>query len=79
MRVNRYPGRCAECDGPVAARAGVLERRGRRWTVKHLACADAGAPAVDTFVLDPYGAARTFTRNRRGTCEDAPCCGCCTI
>ena len=22
---------------------------------------------------------RTFYRNRNGRCEDAPCCGCCTI
>ena len=22
---------------------------------------------------------RTFYRNRAGRCEDAPCCGCCTI
>jgi hypothetical protein len=22
---------------------------------------------------------RAYYRNKRGTCEDAPCCGCCTI
>jgi hypothetical protein len=60
----------------VARNAGrLVGKRGRRWLVEHLACADADAPAVDTFVIG----GREYTRNARGRCEDAPCCGCCSI
>jgi hypothetical protein len=33
------------------------------------------------FAVTFYGenGASTFYRNPRGRCEDAPCCGCCTI
>jgi hypothetical protein len=32
------------------------------------------------YVSDHYRiGGRDYYRNRRGTCEDAPCCGCCTI
>jgi hypothetical protein len=75
MKANRYPGTCSECFGPVAARAGVLGRKvGGRYTVRHLACADAGESAVS--VLETSSG--TYIQNRRGRCEDAPCCGCCT-
>lgn len=30
---------------------------------------------VDIFVIGD----KEYTRNARGRCEDAPCCGCCTI
>jgi hypothetical protein len=33
------------------------------------------APVSDTYTFGD----RTFYRNTRGRCEDAPCCGCCTI
>jgi hypothetical protein len=64
----------------VPAHGGVLEarklgRKVRGWVVKHLACAEAGAPAVTTIRTS----GGTFYRNSRGRCEDAPCCGCCTI
>jgi hypothetical protein len=26
-----------------------------------------------------FGDGREYYRNKRGRCEDAPCCGCCTI
>lgn len=34
---------------------------------------------VHTITLNDQGRYRTFTRNARGRCIDAPCCGCCTI
>jgi len=73
--LNRYAGTCEHCNGPVAAKAGTLRRVGRGWQVAHLACADEDAPAV-TVVQTSGG---TFYQNRRGRCEDAPCCGCCTF
>jgi hypothetical protein len=64
-------------DQAGAARVLVAQgRRGRaaaagsRWPYRR-----AGAEVnVVTF-----GDGQTFTRNRRGRCEDAPCCGCCDI
>lgn len=35
-----------------------------------------GPPAVTTV---RFSSGATFTRNSRGRCIDAPCCGCCTI
>jgi len=76
MRTNRYPAKCAKCGGHVPRNAGKLAgKRGRRWLVVHLACGDADAPAVDTYVIG----GREYYRNRNGRCEDAPCCGCCNI
>ena len=33
----------------------------------------------DVFVFSGEDGSRAFYRNRAGRCEDAPCCGCCTI
>jgi len=73
-RVNRWAAPCALCGGLVPANGGNLTRTLAGWEAVHLACAEAGGPAVDTFT-DSHG--RVSSRNRRGTCEDAPCCGCC--
>lgn len=80
-RANRYPGTCPFCNGHVAANAGTLVKKGFRgrnggqWAPAHLACISAGAATVSTIQIGR----NTFTRNSRGRCEDAPCCGCCTI
>jgi hypothetical protein len=74
MATNRYPATCSECHTRVPARGGKLRKVGRRWRVTHLAC-DNGKPGV--FEVRIGG--NSFTRNRSGRCEDAPCCGCCTI
>ena len=73
--VNKYPGRCAKCGSNVPAKGGQLERSRRGWDVLHLTCAQGGE-GVNTFT---FASGETFIRNKRGTCEDAPCCGCCTI
>ena len=73
-RVNRWAAPCALCGGRVPANGGNLTRTLAGWAAVHLACAEAGGPAVDTST-DSHG--RVSSRNRRGTCEDAPCCGCC--
>lgn len=72
--VNRYRGTCSRCMGVVPAQGGVLTRIGATWGVLHLDCAKGG-PGVWT-VTDADGRV-LMQRNRRGTCEDAPCCGCC--
>jgi len=78
-RTNRYAATCAACDARVPANGGVLAKAGRAWTVRHLACVDAkasDAPRVVEFYSPSSG--WRGTRNVRGRCEDAPCCGCCT-
>ena len=72
--VNKYPGDCAVCGSTVPTNGGVLVKRGIRLQPIHLACAEGGS--VVEFVTSR---GRVLIRNRRGRCEDAPCCGCCTV
>ena len=74
--VNKYPGTCEHCGSHVARNAGKLRKAGRGWAVAHLACADKRSPQVDTF---RFSSGHVAIRNVNGRCEDAPCCGCCTI
>ena len=73
MASNRYPAACIACGNTVPANGGTMRKRGRRWLVSHIAC-DNG-PAVIGITLN---SGVTLTRNARGRCEDAPCCGCCS-
>ncbi len=74
--VNRFPQECRYCGATVPANGGTVEKVGRTWLASHLSCKKSGKPEV-TEVRFSSGA--TITRNARGTCEDAPCCGCCTF
>jgi hypothetical protein len=74
--VNKYAGQCVSCRGKVPARGGECFRQGGRWVCIHLACKSAGKPQVNTVT---FSSGESFIRNVRGRCEDAPCCGCCTI
>lgn len=71
--VNKYAARCAACGGNVPVNGGEVKKVGRRWQVRHLACADG--PAVNVIRLN---SGAVLSRNARGLCEDAPCCGCCS-
>jgi hypothetical protein len=73
--LNKYPGTCAICNNTVPANGGRLQKRGRIWLVTHLSCTAESGAGVHTFRTS----GGTFYRNKRGRCEDAPCCGCCTI
>jgi len=73
--VNKYAGECTYCQGTVPAQGGVVWRVGRRWLVGHLVCREERGPAV---LVTRFSSGQTIMRNRRGRCEDAPCCGCCT-
>jgi hypothetical protein len=84
----RYSGRCRSCGDRFQAGANIVYTRSApkgRKTV-HVACAGVSSD----FYADSDSAARgvsyevrtsggTFYRNYNGRCEDAPCCGCCTI
>lgn len=77
MRVNRYAGSCAYCGARVQANAGTLLRVNNGWLPAHLECEMHQGPQVREY----YSPATGFygTQNIRGRCEDAPCCGCCTM
>ena len=68
----RYPGQCAANCGRPIARGDLIVyvRRGKSY---HQDC--SGRNEVHTIRTS----GGTFYRNARGRCEDAPCCGCCTI
>lgn len=72
---NRYSGICEACGSDVPPNGGTVRKIGRRWIVRHLACDASGRSEV----MEVRFGDRSFTRNKRGRCEDAPCCGCCTI
>jgi hypothetical protein len=71
--IARFPGKCARTGRAIrpgdvitftSARKAVLVQQQR---------------VSDTIVFFGDSGAREFYRNRAGRCEDAPCCGCCTI
>jgi hypothetical protein len=89
----KYSGKCAAsgCGARFRAGADIVYNRnapkGRK--TLHAACAIAAGQTGNDYA-DSASAARgvsyevrtsggTFYRNYAGRCEDAPCCGCCTI
>jgi len=72
--VNKYPGPCGVCAARVPAKGGTLRKIDGVWRPIHLACEKGEAGVISIVIGD-----QSFTRNRRGRCEDAPCCGCCNI
>jgi hypothetical protein len=75
VRPNRYAGACFICGSRVASRAGTLRRVGTAWMVAHLPCASGSPQVYEVRTSSGW----IGTRNVRGRCEDAPCCGCCTF
>lgn len=80
MAVNKYPADCMICGHTVPANGGTLKRSGRRWLVRHIACGDGASarPAVIATTFFGSHGPTTVYQNVNGSCEDAPCCGCCT-
>jgi hypothetical protein len=71
--IARFPGKCAR-TGRAIKPGDVITFNGNRKAVlvqQH--------NVSDTIVFFGDSGAREFYRNRNGRCEDAPCCGCCTI
>lgn len=71
----RYRGRDADTDAPIYPGDDIRYCTATR----RVWIAEPGDCRVNTITLNDQGIYRTFTRNARGRCEDAPCCGCCTI
>jgi hypothetical protein len=62
----RKSGRCARTGKTIKPGDAIL------WSPRTKRATLAG---VDTIGIG----GKTYYRNRAGRCEDAPCCGCCTI
>lgn len=91
----RYPGKCARTGAPIRPGDSIdWDRRTKRAVLIAAAspgesdcepAADDDNPARITHDSGRYvshvfrTSGGTFYRNKRGRCEDAPCCGCCTI
>jgi len=81
----RFPGQCIRTG--LEVRPGdriIFHGRGRvellrNAELERARASEAGRgrtrPVSDTYTFGD----RTFYRNVNGRCEDAPCCGCCTI
>jgi hypothetical protein len=68
----RYPGKCSATG--AAIQSGDTIEYDRRTRQSRLV---AKAQHYVSDVIQTSGG--TFYRNKAGRCEDAPCCGCCTI
>lgn len=73
VMVARYAGTCTGCHKAINPGDEIVHIR--RGTTYHEAC-DNSYRVVTTYFPST---GNTVTRNARGTCEDAPCCGCCTF
>lgn len=76
IRPNKYRTECTYCKSIVERHAGYIWRQWGRWVGAHIPCYERKAGAVSTIT---FSSGESYTRNRSGRCEDAPCCGCCTI
>ena len=73
MRITaRYDGTCRATGARILA-GDVIDYSGGRAVL-----IERRAPRVDVIQFGSR-AAPEYYRNARGRCEDAPCCGCCTI
>lgn len=72
--IARYAGVCA--DTGAAIRSGDTIRYDRATKRSVLVSKAADGKYVSDVFRTSGG---TFFRNKKGRCEDAPCCGCCTI
>lgn len=69
----RYAGTCADTGAAIAP--GDLIQYDR--TTKRTVLIQKANTTYVAHVIRTSGG--TFYRNKNGRCEDAPCCGCCTI
>ena len=69
--IAKYNGRCSKTGAAILKGDSIRLEKGKAILVNR----NRGSDYSD---LISIGGAE-FIRNARGRCEDAPCCGCCTI
>ena len=76
--VAKYAGKCVVTGAAIRPGDTITYSKGAGSTL--VSRAAQGAPAEGRYISDVIRTSGgTFYRNKRGRCEDAPCCGCCTI
>jgi hypothetical protein len=76
--IAKYHGKCAKSGQAIRPGDVISFTSARRPVLVHRAY-PANGSASDVFVFSGEDGSRAFYRNKAGRCEDAPCCGCCTI
>lgn len=76
--IAKYPGKCAR-SGQAIRPGDVISFTAARRPVLVSTRTHAHGGVSDVFVFSGEDGSRAFYRNKAGRCEDAPCCGCCTI
>lgn len=75
--VAQYMGRCVKTGAAIYPGDVITHRRGVGSTLVRRGTASSAEGRYISDVFRTSGG--TFYRNKNGRCEDAPCCGCCTI
>lgn len=80
----KFPGYCARTGARILPGDTIdYHGRGRSILRARASARDLDSPDIrpsDVAVSDHIViGGQSFYRNRNGRCEDAPCCGCCTI
>jgi len=68
----RFAGTCADTGAAIAPGDTIQYDRRTKRTILLKKAAGYVSDVIET-------SGGTFYRNKAGRCEDAPCCGCCTI
>ena len=69
----RFAGECRGCDTMIEPGDLIVNLgRGRNY---HVNCRTRGNPSYEVRLSSGF----VGYVNRNGRCEDAPCCGCCTM
>jgi hypothetical protein len=71
----RFPGVCYRTGREIRPGDRIMFHGRGRSVLLSRSSTHNPAPVSDTYTFGD----RTFYRNVNGRCEDAPCCGCCTI
>lgn len=66
----RYDGTCSATGARILPGDVIQWQKGKTVLLKRQGF------RIDTI---QFNDSKTYYRNARGRCEDAPCCGCCTI
>lgn len=79
----KYPGRCARTGLPIRPRDEIVFDTVTRQAWHNDEDEDSYRERTrtrDNYVSHVFNVGgREYYRNKQGICEDAPCCGCCTI
>ncbi len=75
----KFPGYCAQTGARILP-GDTIDYHGRGRSILRARASTDSSTGADRRVSDHIViGGRDYYRNTRGRCEDAPCCGCCTI